>query len=1088
MGMAKTADEFLNDLAGRGLVADSILASLRRQVATAKQPVTSAALAKLLVDKGHLTAAQAQAILGGGGSKSGKPAWKTPAPEADLMPLDDLTPLDEPASLEELTSLQELTPLDELPPLGTAGGMTSLAAKPAPLADIGTAVVPIDEPLAAMPARTAPVAPPQPAGKKKSSLGLVLGVLAVGAFVAAGAAAWLLIPRGKGEEEFAAALADYDAKAYDAAIAKYDMAIAQYPRSPRAPAARVRRAASRVFAAKASAGGNWTPVLAAATDTLPSIADEPSLAEVQGDLAPLLMEMAAELANEAEQAASNEQNIASARAALALADDGRFVPGAVRQWQRLQFAAEAVARAEQSVGRTKALQAAVEAIKTAADAGDVQAAYDQRLQLLSAYAGLATDPDLRDLGPGLAAAAAAKVQASQYSSESQTSDAPSAIAASIALVSSAKPAAMGGSLVPLSFAGSAWSIDSASGSPRWRRYTGGSAAAVPVDSEADRDLLLTDAQQASLLRVARADGAIRWRQPIDGSLAGEPVIAGQSVFAVTRSGQVLSLAADSGGGQHTAQLPQRVRVGPAAAASGQHLIVTGDHSLVYVLKTADLNCERAVFVGHDAGGAVVPPTVLPKHLVLTENRGVASSVLHILVLDNGGLPKGVVQRIELVGQVLAPPAVLEGRLVVATDAGSLYIYESAADPADGMKEAARAEAGTAGQVARHLVVHQGKLLVAGDGLRRFAPPSGDKLKEEWSGLAGEVLLGPPQIAGDALVVASTKAGRPGIAVTGVTAADGKAKWETLLADPIVSLSRRSDGKVALVSQSGRLAEIDLSQAGGSSVQRWQSPAGEQSVGSPAGGPIAWRDGEAVVSGTGQVAWLDPQTRAPKAQPLQLALAPGGRIAHCRLGVVGEQAGPQSSELIVFEGQRVARIGIATEPSPSLVLLATATLESPATTQPIVGDGVVGLLNARGKFVTLALSDLKPTESREFPGRAITAGPVRIAAANYLASDQGELFCLNGTMAQTWRVPLSRGPLAGAPAADAAGLVVATRSGWICRLNRDTGQEIAQVDLGQPLVAGPIVIGSQTVGSQIVAAAADGTLLVAELPAGKGSEP
>jgi outer membrane protein assembly factor BamB len=62
--MAMTAEELLNKLEQGDLVPPEIVASLRRQVAAAKDPIAPAAITKLLVDKGHLTANQSQRLLG----------------------------------------------------------------------------------------------------------------------------------------------------------------------------------------------------------------------------------------------------------------------------------------------------------------------------------------------------------------------------------------------------------------------------------------------------------------------------------------------------------------------------------------------------------------------------------------------------------------------------------------------------------------------------------------------------------------------------------------------------------------------------------------------------------------------------------------------------------------------------------------------------------------------------------------------------------------------------------------------------------------------------------------------------------------
>ena len=61
--MSKTAADFLNELEKKALVPAGVLASLKSQVAKAKTPSSPAAIGKLLVDKGHLTATQAHQLL-----------------------------------------------------------------------------------------------------------------------------------------------------------------------------------------------------------------------------------------------------------------------------------------------------------------------------------------------------------------------------------------------------------------------------------------------------------------------------------------------------------------------------------------------------------------------------------------------------------------------------------------------------------------------------------------------------------------------------------------------------------------------------------------------------------------------------------------------------------------------------------------------------------------------------------------------------------------------------------------------------------------------------------------------------------------
>src|SRR5687768_14007372 len=168
--MAKTAEQFLNDLAQRDLVPAGVIASLRRQIAKADPPVTAEFLAKVLTDKGQLTSGQAQKILAEGAAAQ-KPAKVKPKPDDDLFlpldggvaPLEDLplTPLDKTPPLArkpaakpavKAVAAAELEPLDELLPLDSPEEIAPLSAGPGadPFAEGN-----LSDPLAAAPAKAA---------------------------------------------------------------------------------------------------------------------------------------------------------------------------------------------------------------------------------------------------------------------------------------------------------------------------------------------------------------------------------------------------------------------------------------------------------------------------------------------------------------------------------------------------------------------------------------------------------------------------------------------------------------------------------------------------------------------------------------------------------------------------------------------------------------------------------------------------------------------------------------------------------------------------------------------------------------------
>jgi outer membrane protein assembly factor BamB len=737
--------------------------------------------------------------------------------------------------------------------------------------------------------------------------------------------------------------------------------------------------------------------------------------------------------------------------------------------------------------RAKTLDAGAAAIKKAAEAGDVAGAAAERAKLLAIYPDAAGESSLRDLGPAWATAAAGKVQTAEYSQPAETTEKPTGIVGSVVFTTSLKAIAASEAGPPAIFAAgsSVWGVDSATGRVLWRRTAGGAHWPVRLGADAASDVLLVDSASSDVVRAATQSGAIKWRHQLGGPIAGSPVVVGSRVLVTKRSGQVVAVDAESGFGQLSAQLPQSVRVGAITDASGQHLVQLADHSLLYVLAAADLKCVRAVFVGHEPAAVVVAPTMLPKHMVIAENRGSAASTLHVLALDAGGLPQVVVQQIEFAGHVLASPVVLTGRLIVATDQGRVLAYESAADPTAGLKEVAKAEAGSTAGITRFPALIQGNLLIAGQGLRQFGPPAAGSLKPAWSALADDILLGPPQVVADTIVTIRRQPGSPGIVAAGLNPADGKPRWETRLGEPLQSIALTSDsGSITASTTSGASATLAAADLSGPKVAPLRAAPSAASQGPPsderASQSIAWREGVIAASPSGAISYVDPKSGSLQADPLQLRLRPGERLDDCRLAVAGEKG----NQLVVSDGQQsLYVVDLAGEGGQQLVELAWARLESSPMSGLAVGDQVVGLVDRRGRLVTFTLPDLKPATSLDLKADAIVAGPTRIGDVVVLATDRGELLGLDRSLAQSWKVPLPHGPLAGDFVADGAGILVACQSGWLCRLKSSSGEEIAAVDLGQPLAGTPLVAG----GAAIVSTA-DGAVLKVSFPAEKGAAP
>ena len=1069
-------------------------------VPAAKQPsAVPAATAKAAPSK--------SAVISAGKPATASPSTITkakaaPAPEPKLEGLEPLSPLPGDDLFGAAPAAEPFAPA-----AGTAlGPAASLAA-----ADL---LAP------AQPAVPKPTAAPRPRSK-------LLPILAVGAVVllAVGGVAGYLLTRSNGDKEFELAEQDYQARQYEGAVAKYSAMIEDFPRNPRAGQARLHRGMAEILAASPSKD-NWAAILPAAKKALAEIGDEPELSQLHQELAPLLTDMAgglAEIARQGKTVQESSERLAQAKEALSLANDGRFVPGTLRQWQRLADVEESLALLERDLGRGKAIDVSLAVMKKAAEAGKLDAAFAERAKLLREYPELSSDVSLRELGQQLAKAASDSVKASADNSKGETAVAKSPVLASLSLATGKDSAAATTPGRPFfAFAGdAAYALDGATGKLLWQRPTGASGV-IPVSADASSDVLLLETSGRGLVCVDPRSGALRWRQTFEAPVVGEPLAMGGQVFVATRAGRVVALDAKNGNGKSAADLPQPARLGPVAGGAGTNLYQLAVHSYLYSLSTADLKSTGAVYVGHELGSVEAAPTILTRHLVVAENRGASSAMLHVIPLDDKGVPASAVQQVEVVGHVLTPPVVLAERLLVLTDRQSVA-FDYSPEGKEPLKKLGETKVVGSNSLARYGVAQAGKLWVAEEALRRFDfLPAGGSLKQSWSGFAGDAFETAPQTADDILFCVRRAAGRPGVVATALKADSGEPIWETGLAQPIVSLEVAADGQsAAIVSASGAESKLDLAafqgplalQSAPLAIDGMPLPPSQASllfpggrrilvpVGQPnqlfvldsgaktprplalpsqlAAPPIAWSEGLLCVCSSGAVHLLSPDTGAPLAEPMQMSIRAGSRLEKCSAFAAGEN----DSELIVSDGQNsLYHLRLEKEPQPHLAQLASAKLAAPMISPLAVLDQSVYVVDKSGGLQALSIPDLKAGKATKLDCHAVPMGPIRVGNVVLLATDRGELICLGASQKQLWKVALQAGPLTGTPLKSGEDLVLVTKGGTLLRIAGKSGEEIARAEVGQPLAGSPALLGNFV----LLPTAAGGLLKVA-IPEKEGAK-
>lgn len=944
---------------------------------------------------------------------------------------------------------------------------------------------------------------------------LLLVLLGVGVF--------FLYSRGSGDEQFKLAEDDYRSGSYRQAISKYTEYLEKFPTHPSASMAKVHRGLAKLRQATEHST-DFSHALEIAQSVVNEIADEKEFSEAKVEFRSLFPDIAEGLAKEAtkqKDSTAVKAKLADAEKALALVMNTSYVPQAQRPVQRITAIREIMAIATRDLDRDADLAKTLDAMKQATEKRDIAAAYAARKSLLKLFPDLAGNESLAASMLAVAEGEKDAVRVAGDERPAENKESPSPVVAELALAAR-KTIEAGGesSLAALLVQGAVYGIDAGSGKVLWRRYVGVDSTATPlrVDAADGADVLVVDSVRHELVRLSSATGKLVWRQPIGESIANATVLAKQVVVS-TRGGKLLAVDIKSGAVIRSAVLPQAVRIAAVVNPSADQLYQVGEQSSIYVLSD-DLACQQASYLGHETGMVNVPPLVLPRHLIVAENRGAQSCVLHVLSMEADGKIGREVQKIELPGHVLTPPVMADRKLVVMTDSGHIKVMginpSNAEQPLADLAEQPAAAGETSAM--RHLLVDGGNLWIADRRLVRYKVQAAagrltpSALEDDYGSGSFEQ---PPVAVGKTLIHARRPTGAPTVLVTGTSLDDGHRLWETQVAtspaaEPV------TEGGVAVVSATGQLfsvaddvwkqsaldepattdfereppvvlaARADLSSGAVvyspvSSDSRVYilSPGKDVWVGHWLKSPeplacAATALGKGLVAATnvGQVFWLNPANGKPVAAPFQVDVSAGSDVRWTRPDTTAD-----GKELVISDGTRVYRVSLVREPAPHLEAVATSEELAESIVTPLaVLEAVAVAGDDGGKLRVFKLPDLT-SESPIDLGGTVTWGPHRIGKHLFVATASDELICIDGSAKIVWRQSLEHRALVGTPALANDEVLASTSNGHVLRISLSDGSTLGDADLGQPLAVGPVRLDKRwlTIGR-------DGTLLVIETPA------
>ncbi len=821
-----SAERLIELIDQREVLSGRLVEKLRVKVAQSGQPMSAAALAKFLVQKGHLSSSQATALVNETVSyqptKSDIDEEHRPGDSSVLGSMydDGRTAANDDNSADD-DDVFKLTPMDEDLPLGELIPQLDssiLNVPPVHVPEIGagedsfsrlrsTDESRLQEPIA-MPTRptaSRPVASSittAPGLKKKtktknpwdSPMFLIGGGVLV-LLVICGATVALILTRRGGDEKLAEARKYRDAGAFAQSIVAYREFVDGYGQDPSWSNARMELSLVRLRQAL-EGGSDFQPALEIARTELDALEndksfDQQKLAEARPELADILPKIASGLADQADASsdpAAAQELAKSAADALVLCRNAKYVSKELRNDAALDDVEKKLARVSRRQETRGDLAEGLSTIKQAIEAGDTRAAYAAHKQLLDAHPELAADDSLRAI---IVEAAAAEQAGIKFVADEQQAETTERKTPWLAVLSTGYRQAKGDAPATGTFCaqidGGLHAFDVATGKLLWRRYIGYSTGLPPV--AVGENLLAFDAKHRELLNLELRTGKLLWRQEFGEAIAA-PLVVGDRVFVAAESGRLYVVDFKSGARAGYLQFAQPLHVTPTVDRTGRRLYLTGDHSSIYSLSIEELKCIGVYNLGHSSGSIRMPAAQVLDRLAILENDGVATCRLRVLSFDDAGAVAKLETERRLKGLAASPPLVDARRLIVVTDRGELGAFDVGSGAGDeSLTQVAAHEPTTREPLVRHALLTQGAIWIGDTQLTKYAVlPTGNRMPVETidDSFVRSTFDHPLGLFGSVLIHVRRIDGRAGVVVTAIDVESGRAFWTNELAVPPAS--------------------------------------------------------------------------------------------------------------------------------------------------------------------------------------------------------------------------------------------------------------------------------------------------------------
>jgi hypothetical protein len=1116
--------QFIDRLEQQGLLDKSVVDELRRKVAKAQgKKITPEAIARYLVDSGHLTRFQATRLINeitrSAPEAAGEPAENAKGGELRLAPEDRPPARTTPAAPATSPKPMSAPAPKAAPPPSRAADVVDASvnegqwAEPAAVEPLSTLAGERESTGGAgrRSSRSPQRAGPQPGGWNAKLP--ILGGISLVVILLVGAFLYLSLSHRAAEKLLQSADNAYRDQAYGEAMSLYDDFVGSYSRHAKISLARVRRAMSYLL--------QWSKDpeqgMNRALEVLPQIEDEESFPDAHEELANVLPQIAAGFVGQAlraEDTASQEALLKKTESAMALVDDPDYVPAVYRKSQAttIESIMEDMARVRRKIGRVKSLNAALQKIDAAVAAGNAALAYAARDELLGNYLGFDSDPQLLDAMLRVTEMLRGQVSIGEQPLTPAADDPAANLPPHVVLAHRTGTAldSLAGRVVYTLAGGCVFALDGATGDVLWRRYVGCETTVPPqpLEATAAADAIAADQRRNELMRLEARTGKVVWHVAL-GEPFFEPVSTGQRIVVASASGKVYVVDAASGQAPRHVQIPQPLEVSVCRSARQPVLYQVAEQDNVYVLSADTLECREVFYLGHKRGTVTVPPVLVSGYLLIVENAGPGFSYLHVLKTDDQGLQLQRAQdKIRLTGQVLSSPAVAERSVLIVTDVRAAQLFDVAPqNPATGTPVVAAAglDLAAPSPTVSYALLQGDRAWIAGDRLAQYATrATAGKLAAEWESDERDVYVTPLQMVGDAIIHVRQRRNAPGVTIAALRSSDKDPSWQTEVAVPAEGVFVQGDA-IDVVTERGRLFRATAPDF----ERRTVEPAKAAALPDPEQvltltetidcGNGLWAFSPAA--GYHQLVFYQPGNADNALRLLTLAVPPGsatappvpmagGLLVPLRGGsvvLIDPTSGNErmyafhpsvpvgvptvwSRPVVLDDGQEfviannhrvVFHVGIKDKADKELAALSARPLDNDVVGPwAAVARTCCAVTRSGTEDAAVAYTLPDVVAAQKAPlSGRLLWGPQRVGDAILVATGN-ELLCLDSTLAQRWKMTLDHGPVIGQPLCVDTRLWLSAEDGILWQIDMATGHVMATVEVGEPLASGPFLYGSR----------------------------